>query len=68
METGHRVQICGSFVHNRFCNVNSIIEQHASLGDHTGWWDCCYGAHPSQLVIADSSSVSLLDLRVKLCL
>ena len=44
--------------------IYSIIEPCTSLGGHSHWWECCYGAHPSQLVIADSSSVSLLDLRV----
>ena len=64
METRHRVNpmffLC---VINLYCY--SIIQPLVvDVSNDTHWWDCCYGSHPCQVLIADSSTIKLLDLKV----
>ena len=51
----------------KFCIVYSTVTPYASLvtSGQSCWWECCYGAHPCQAVIASSSAVNLLDLQVQ---
>ena len=51
----------------KFCIVYSTITSYASLvaSGQSRWWECCYGAHPCQAVIANSSAINLLDLQVQ---
>ena len=66
LDTGYKFVVRLCII--KFCIVYSTIMPHSSLiaagQDH--WWECCYGAHPCQAVIADSSAVNLLDLRVQM--
>ncbi|XP_065916634.1 uncharacterized protein [Dysidea avara] len=42
-----------------------VVQPHLSLtvSELSHWWDCCYAAHPRQAIIADCTSISLLDFR-----
>lgn len=53
-----------------FLRLRTLQEPQATPtpADPTHFWQCCYGAHPRCVVLAEQSGVSLGDFRVSVSL
>ena len=65
LDTGYKFVVCLCII--KFCIVYNAVMPYAShvASGQSCWWEWCYGAHLYQAVIANSSTVNLLDLRVQ---